>query len=209
MKTIYLLTPIVLSLAACSSLFNTAGKSEFACPGMPEGVVCKTPKAVYKSTMGTLVDTDSDTPIRSETVVDKNSKKSSSSNVVAKSVLSPTIGRPLREPAQVMRIWYAPWIDKGDGFNSSSYKFVEIAPRKWSFGKSESAMGGVVIPYRDASAEAPTVPSNPVTDPKDPNSGSALLQNRQSIQNSLPNISDVPRMNAAPAANLMNQGFPQ
>jgi len=39
---------------------------------------------------------------------------------------------PLRVPAQVMRIWLAPWEDERGDLHASGYVFTEIAPRTWS-----------------------------------------------------------------------------
>ncbi|NEX23227.1 TraV family lipoprotein [Thiorhodococcus mannitoliphagus] len=39
---------------------------------------------------------------------------------------------PLRVPAQVMRIWLAPWEDENADLHASGYVFTEIAPRTWS-----------------------------------------------------------------------------
>ncbi|MBF0779437.1 TraV family lipoprotein, partial [Streptococcus cuniculi] len=45
--------------------------------------------------------------------------------------------RPLREAAQVMRIWISPWADAQDNLNWSSYVFTEITPKRWAFGEQE------------------------------------------------------------------------
>ncbi|NEV64492.1 TraV family lipoprotein [Thiorhodococcus minor] len=39
---------------------------------------------------------------------------------------------PLRVPAQVMRLWLAPWEDENADLHASGYVFTEIAPRTWS-----------------------------------------------------------------------------
>lgn len=39
---------------------------------------------------------------------------------------------PLRVPAQVMRIWLAPWEDENADLHASGYVFTEITPRTWS-----------------------------------------------------------------------------
>ena len=40
----------VIMLAGCASVLNTANHEEFACPGMPDGVMCKSPFQVYQVT---------------------------------------------------------------------------------------------------------------------------------------------------------------
>ncbi|WP_370649226.1 TraV family lipoprotein [Cupriavidus sp. EM10] len=63
--------------------------------------------------------------------------------------------RPVRKPAQVMRIWIAPWIDSKDDLHYPSYLYTEVQPRRWSFGKSEFAGKGMVVPHRELAAVAP------------------------------------------------------
>lgn len=64
-------------------------------------------------------------------------------------------GRPVREAAQVMRIWIAPWIDKNDDLHYPSYLFTEVQPRRWTFGKAEFAGRGVVVPHKDFASAGP------------------------------------------------------
>ena len=68
-------------------------------------------------------------------------------------------GRPVREPAQVMRIWIAPWIDKNDDLHYPSYLFTEVQPRRWTFGKQEFAGRGVVVPHKDFASADPQRPT--------------------------------------------------
>ena len=64
-------------------------------------------------------------------------------------------GRPVREAAQVMRIWVAPWIDKKDDLHYPSYVFTEVQPRRWTFGVNEFGGRGVVVPHRDFATSDP------------------------------------------------------
>ena len=41
---------LVLMLTGCANVLNTANHDEFACPGMPDGVMCKSPLQVYRAT---------------------------------------------------------------------------------------------------------------------------------------------------------------
>lgn len=41
---------LVLMLTGCANVLNTANHDEFACPGMPDGVMCKSPLQVYHAT---------------------------------------------------------------------------------------------------------------------------------------------------------------
>jgi hypothetical protein len=42
--------------------------------------------------------------------------------------------RPIRMPAQVMRVWIAPWEDSRGDLHAPGYLFTEIVPRRWSLG---------------------------------------------------------------------------
>ena len=188
MKKLLLLSPVVLLLTACGTAFNTAGSDHFGCPGMPDGVVCKTPAAVYKSSHGEIAPTDFDTPIEGTQAARDAARDSADMSHPMAGVMaatgssgynpmlaatSPSVARPIREPAQVMRIWYAPWVDKNDSFNGASYKFVEVVNRKWAFGKPESIMGGVVVPYREPTRKNGEE-SNPTTEVKKTGAPSGL-----------------------------------
>jgi hypothetical protein len=41
---------------------------------------------------------------------------------------------PIRMPAQVMRVWIAPWEDSRGDLHAPGYLFTEIVPRRWSLG---------------------------------------------------------------------------
>ena len=162
---LYKVKPLLMSLAAlaalsgCSSVMNTAGSSDYSCPGMPNGVVCKTPLAVYKSTHLDSPITEFDLPIGSSSVSDAQGG-TSVANVTAR-MASIAVGtmskkdasgpRPVREPALVARIWIAPWVDKQDNLHLAETQYTEIKPRTWTVGKSEVMSGiGYLIPHRAA-----------------------------------------------------------
>jgi conjugal transfer pilus assembly protein TraV len=41
---------------------------------------------------------------------------------------------PLRAPAQVMRVWIAPWEDSRGDLHAPGYLYTEIEPRRWTLG---------------------------------------------------------------------------
>ncbi len=167
--------PIAFLLAGCASALNTADHDEFACPGMPAGVVCKSPVKVYRATHGTTHDRDSVTPeppARSghsaslDSLNDGSGLVSIQTEKVARNKppslplplhlpaylpigqsASPNLPLPALEPARVMRIWIAPWEDNRKDLHWPSYLFTEIQPRKWSFGNSEFTGSRPVIPH--------------------------------------------------------------
>jgi conjugal transfer pilus assembly protein TraV len=156
--------PLLLSLSAlamlsgCSSMLNTAGSGDYSCPGMPNGVVCKTPSAVYRSTHLDSPITEFDTPIGSPALSEPaegtgtgSSVPTRVANAAARSFLTKTATgpRPVREPATVARIWIAPWVDKQDNLHLAETQYTEIKPRTWTVGKPEvAASTGYLIPHR-------------------------------------------------------------
>ncbi len=169
------LLPIAL-LSGCSSWLNTAGEDEFSCPGMPQGIICKSPMAVYKSTNQMPALTDSDMPIGQKV---PNVKYGNDMGKTASPEQNPNasngmpgphvadLARPIRVPAQVMRIWIAPWIDSKDDLHFPSYLFTEVQPRTWSFGKSEFSGQGMVVPHRELAAVPPVNATVPARQPEE------------------------------------------
>lgn len=166
---------IALLLTGCASVLNTANHDEFACPGMPAGVMCKSPLQVYHATdeanHGVTPDRNSVTAAPAKRSGGKTSQATSDDGSglvslqtekaardkppalplplhfpIAQSA-SPNLPLPVLEPAKVMRIWIAPWEDSKKDLHWPSYLFTEIQPRKWSFGKSEFTGSRPVIPH--------------------------------------------------------------
>jgi conjugal transfer pilus assembly protein TraV len=188
----------ILALAAlpvliqgCASTLNTAGSSEFSCPGMP-GVTCRTPVDVYKMTNGSmndlgLKDMDSIVSLRPsgpdvrESLWDggvtgarlpaKDARTIGASALPHEVVLPPqknnvSYPRPVREAPKVLRVWIAPWVDSNDDLHWPSYLFTEVQPRTWSFGKTAFEAAGVIVPYRNITKvpaqEKPSMPDSGV-----------------------------------------------
>ena len=144
-------------LSGCSSLFNTAGSGDYSCPGMPNGVLCKTPAAVYKSTHLDPPVTEFDTPIGAAAVAEFEASRFSATTTPSKAANAAVAApsnvssgpRPVREPAKVARIWIAPWVDKHDNLHLAETQYTEIKPRTWTVGLPEvAASAGYVIPHR-------------------------------------------------------------
>ena len=173
MKIRLLLAAVPFLATGCSSMLNTADNDSFSCPGMPQGIICKTPLAVYKSTNQMPQPTESDQPFGSKA---RGVQAGDDLGNVARPELTSggaagapgliqtsfsgsaeatASARPVRKPAQVMRIWIAPWIDSKDDLHYPSYLYTEVQPRRWSFGKTEFAGKGMVVPHRELAAVAP------------------------------------------------------
>lgn len=153
----------------CASTFNTANESSFSCPGMPQGIVCKTPVAVYQSTHEAPALTESDMPFGTanpalpiQALREMTAGRQEYRTPAGASTGQSAAARPVREPARVMRIWIAPWVDKNDDLNFPGFIFTEVKPRTWAFGRKEFAGAGVSVPYKAIAASA-----NASTDSRD------------------------------------------
>lgn len=152
LKGLSLVVTALTLLSGCSSVMNTAGSGEYACPGMPMGVVCKTPSAVYKFTNMDIPDTEFDTPIgikpAQNNTTDPVTTKTQRWAPSAKGMTSTSGPKPVREPAKVVRIWIAPWVDKQDNLHLAQIEYSEIKPRTWTIGKPEAnGTSGYTVPH--------------------------------------------------------------
>lgn len=148
MKATLLIVPVLVGLVGCGS---TGWKSEYSCPGMPNGVICKSPVEVYRLTQNT-----------DRVVIDESAgeKDKMTSKVSGKSVsIVPTqltTGRslprealPVLEPARVMRVWISPWIDAKQDLHMPGYVFTEVTPHRWSFGEAAAVGGRPLVPLQN------------------------------------------------------------
>ena len=135
---------ISLSLASalvtgCASL--GIGESEFSCPGKPNGVKCQSAWNVYEDTHnGNIpksnikngeVDNEEEGGKKAQTL-SKEKPDFIIDNYVSPRLPDKSI--PVRTPAQVMRIWVAPYEDVEGDFIVSGHAYTEIEPRKWTLG---------------------------------------------------------------------------
>jgi conjugal transfer pilus assembly protein TraV len=67
---------------------------------------------------------------------------------------------PLRTPAQVMRVWIAPWEDSRGDLHAPGYLFTEITPRRWSLATPHEPLAGRrITPLQIERREAPALPA--------------------------------------------------
>lgn len=146
-------------LAGCASALNTADREKFSCPGMPAGVMCKSPVQVYRDTDGR--DSLAAEPVENSVgpdAVGKPALQALSPPLFIASSPPASLPLPVLEPAKILRIWIAPWEDGKKDLHWPSYLFTEIQPRKWSFGKTEFTGSRPVVPHLMAISSAqPTV----------------------------------------------------
>lgn len=134
----------VLAVACLSGCSLGVGSGKFACPGMPNGIVCKSPAEVYALTnVG-------------DATLDALDTKALEKNPFTRPAISSNSGPvPVLEEPQVMRVWIAPWVDDKKDLHWPSYLFTEVTPRRWSFGGVEFNSQKPLVPV-EADYHTPT-----------------------------------------------------
>lgn len=137
-------------LAGCSTL--GVGEPDFSCNKAPGGIPCTSLQDAYSASNRTLADVPKTQdelkaqqaawaaprqdvgrgllPVRTKTqsAADQNSQVFVEDADVAR------VARPAMEPAKVLRVWVAPWVDEEQTLHWPTHLFTEITPRKWSYG---------------------------------------------------------------------------
>lgn len=153
--------PIVVSVLMSLSACGAIGEKDFACPGRPSGVRCMSASEVYRATHHTdVVEATSPEALGDEPRMSDSSRKRQSavssqrSRRASSSVETapahdeaqlrrpfPQVDRPvpIRTPAQVMRVWIAPWEDTRGVLHGGEHAFIEVGARRWSMGERETA----------------------------------------------------------------------
>ncbi|WP_252180173.1 TraV family lipoprotein [Endozoicomonas sp. 4G] len=113
-RALLLMVSLVPAIQGCSLL--GVGEAEYACPEPGKGV-CKSARQVYQ-------DTDSPPAENLTPPPPKNHSVPNLRLVIPEAV-------PNRTPAQILRIWIAPWVDKQGNWHSGGVVMTDIAPRHW------------------------------------------------------------------------------
>lgn len=140
-----IVTASVLVLGGCSAF--SPFEDKYSCPGMPEGAVCKSPLEIYKLTDNAdrVVTTKG---AESAGTHPKEIHSSDGALRLADARRIPKDALPVLEPARVMRIWVAPWIDAKQDLHMPSYVMTEVTPRRWSFGESAAVKFKPLVPLQ-------------------------------------------------------------
>lgn len=181
---VFALAPMIMS--GCAGTLNTAGSHDFACPGMPEGAICQSPKQVYEQTNhqdhvtsgpGDVANQDTERHVQSVSTP--------ASPMLVSIQAQPNLPQPVLEPAKVLRIWIAPWEDSKKDLHWPSYVFTEIQPRKWSFGNPEFAGTQPIVPHlmlgNSVSANPPPTSSSPSASGKQPSTRARGSTEQQAV----------------------------
>lgn len=127
---------LVAFLSGCSAM--GLGSNTFRCG--EGGVKCPSAMETYESTNGPDLSS-------------KKKERKASEMVATVPAMGAAIDdsqwpKPVLEPAQVMRIWVAPWIDEKESLHWPSYVFTEVTPRKWSFGMPDFRNAKQLVPLQ-------------------------------------------------------------
>ena len=101
-------------LPGCS-LFGV-GEAEYACPEPGKGV-CKSARQIYRDTDPPTLEVPAPA---APTVITKTDPLQATPETL-----------PNRIPAQTLRIWMAPWVDKQGNWHSGGIVMTDIYPREW------------------------------------------------------------------------------
>ncbi|PEH40433.1 sex pilus assembly protein TraV [Burkholderia gladioli] len=139
------------SLSGCAAMWNV-GSTQYDCPGIPNGVVCKTPREVYEATnhRDALITMDEDGKQRGSESGSRNAggdDRNGALGAHASVTLPQPIQQPLPilEPAKVMRIWVNSWIDQNGDLHYPGLLFTEITARRWAVGNIVAGVDGQVL----------------------------------------------------------------
>ena len=157
----------VVALAGCSSL--GVGESDFSCNKAPGGIPCASLQQAYSAsnrTMNEVPRTTEEFRIQQQGITQPDAFRGilpmrakdravaeGDGQVFVEDANVSHIMRPTMEPAKVLRIWVAPWVDEGQTLHWPTHLFTEITPRKWSYGASSvTASKQVLFPVQVDSA---------------------------------------------------------
>lgn len=148
------LASVAVVMTGCASL--NVGSPEYGCSGMPDGVQCMSTRDVYNATNNGSVPRPmkaGDEDQGDEPHAEVSPSPQRSGDEVIDTYVAPQLPNkpvPIRTPAQVMRIWVAPWEDDKGDLNVSGYVYTEIEPRRWVIGESTSNSDSVIRPLQSS-----------------------------------------------------------
>ena len=159
--------------AALVSGCAAVGQPDFSCDGMPGNVTCLDAMTVYELTSDPALDaalraevarrTDlGETQIDTKAIVAQIKQTRVSTQTGTTTLMAPlNQPMPVLEPARVVRIWVAPWVDAKGDLHMPGYLFSEITPRRWSLGEAEVAGARVLTPMQVERDSAATTSARP------------------------------------------------
>lgn len=171
---LFLTGGLALAVTGCSSLTNI-GEPDYSCPS-PDGTKCKSTLEVYEMTHnGNIPEAESvskskkgkrapsgkkTTSSAGETEDKEGSEEANTATTGDKIVDTYVAPRlpdrpvPIRTPAHVMRIWFAPWEDTNGDLNTTGYMYTEVEERRWVIGASETVSQPTLRPLQTIQSES-------------------------------------------------------
>lgn len=151
-----LVAAIAGSLTGCGSF--SIGASEYSCPGIPMGVQCMSARDAYEATHnGNVPASRPDAKSAGEAEGEVKAEPAgaaaaaASKDPIIDSYVAPRLPDkpiPIRTPAQVMRIWIAPYEDTAGDLNTPGYVFTEVEARRWVVSNSIQPTDRVLTPLK-------------------------------------------------------------
>lgn len=133
------------AITGCTTTMGIGEKSEFACNKKQDGMGCSSVESVYEATNGANYrQAISEHAVRSTS----SAPTQSVSQAAVAPMPAPSWPAPVLEPASVLRIWIAPWVDDKKALHWPSYVFAEVTPRKWSFGNMDFRSSQQLVPLQ-------------------------------------------------------------
>jgi conjugal transfer pilus assembly protein TraV len=126
-------------------LFSTGCATQYGCKGMPDDPKCLSTTEAYQVTDKALPEPPKAEPTKIESVKAGAAGFPRHARQPVPKIDDPT---PIRTPAQVMRIWIAPWEDGDGDLMVSGYVYTELEPRRWMIGKSAPTVSPSLVPLQ-------------------------------------------------------------
>jgi conjugal transfer pilus assembly protein TraV len=155
-------------LSGCTSMLDTK-TSDFGCAGMPQGVKCLSARDVYSAT-------ESSDYVNGEIAQqwqEKQNKKAGPAIaekpiVIMVPEVTPAADkpRPIRHPAQVMRVWVNSFEDEEGDLYAGQYVYTEIEPRRWTLGTERVDGKGGMSPLSSSGRNSLRETASPLDAPK-------------------------------------------
>lgn len=143
-------SPILILLVLSISMTLTGCATSYGCKGMPEDPTCLSTTEAYQVTDNALSNhaddrTEATKALATETKSNTLPRPTPYQPNRMPKIDDPT---PIRTPAQVMRIWIAPWEDSDGDLMVSNYIYTELEPRRWMIGKAAPTLSPSLIPLQ-------------------------------------------------------------
>jgi len=132
MRLIGVMFALIGALAGCSVMGY--GSSDFSCDRRQVGVGCASVEEIYKASNGADYKARLQDQAEQKKDVPDTLRPRPEAIAAVTPLQPPNYPAPVLEPASVLRIWLAPWVDDRKALHWPSYLFAEVTPRKWSFG---------------------------------------------------------------------------